>query len=461
MKKPKVTKIAPASKAASPFDAYSEQDTADKLILPYLASECGFPKPDSLDYQAQHTLVTESGKTGRYDGLYLSGGYPYAVLEAKRHAHDLDDGDFQQARSYATSDFFDKHVPFLVVSNGRKHNFYRLSTTINPSDHKPIYSQITTTDWGDIIKEKPGEVKQHLTQAQLLAFLKAFKQSTYNDIVAFFVDPTTGKFDLTRHPLRTDLQKIIDDRKNFIGATATGDAAIRHAIQAIALHFTIKILFIKLIEDLARGPDTPRIIHTLFPNRDYDQIGGLFGFKVLNALDKHDKKAAFRLFVRSRGYYKKLAQDLARVSWADIFSYGFNVHMERYGQLFSARHYDRFLPSDTTLQAIRQDLIRIDIRTAIIYGSAADRKNVIGDLYEKLIDDELRSSLGAVYTPDETMRFMVDLGQRNLVTFRGHKIVEPACGSGHFYREIYRRYVAEVKDHNTKTGTLTSSFASP
>ena len=382
----------------------------------------------------------------------------YAVLEAKRHAHDLDVGDFQQARSYATSDFFDKHVPFLVVSNGRTHNFYRLSTTIDPSDHKPIYSQITATDWIDIIKENPGEVKQHLTQAQILAFLKNFKKSTYNDIVSLFIDPATGKFDLTRHPLHTDLQKIIDDRKNFIGLTASGDAAIRHAIQAIALHFTIKILFIKLIEDLARGPDTPRIIHTLFPNRDYDQIGGLFGFKVLNALDKHDRKMAYRLLVRSRGYYKKLAQDLARVSWADIFSYGFNVHMERYGQLFSARHYDRFLPSDTTLQAIREDLIKIDIRTAIIYGSAADRTNVIGDLYEKLIDDELRSSLGAVYTPDDTMRFMVDLGQRNLGTFRGHKIVEPACGSGHFYREIYRRYVAEVRDHSTKMGM---SFDAP
>ena len=221
--------------------------------------------------------------------------------------------------------------------------------------------------------------------------------------------------------------------------------------QAVALHFTIKILFIKLIEDLARGPDTPRIIHTLFPNRDYDQIGGLFGFKVLNALGHADRRKSLRLFVRSRAYYKRLAQDLARVSWQDIFRYGFNVHMERYGQLFSARHYDRFLPADTTLQAIRQDLIQIDIRTAIIYGSATDRTNVIGNLYEKLIDDELRSSLGAVYTPDETMTFMVDLGRHALGHFRGRKIVEPACGSGHFYREIYRRYVAEVRAHSDKT----------
>lgn len=439
-------------KATSPFDAYSEQDTADKLILPYLATSHGFPKPDSLDYQAQHTLAIDLGKTGRYDGLYLSGGYPYVVLEAKRHIHDLDDADFQQARAYATSAFFDKPVPFLVVSNGRDHKFYRLTATINPADHKPIYAEIPAVDWGKIVLESPGEVKQLLTQTQLLAYLRAFKQQSYNDIAAIFTDPATGKLDLSRNPLGAELAQIISDRKNFIGITATGDAAIRHAIQAVALHFTIKILFIKLIEDLARGPETPRIIHTLFPNRDYDQIGGLFGFKVLNALEGEDRDAALRLFVRSRNYYRRLAQDISRVSWQDIFRYGFNVHMERYGQLFSACHYDRFLPSDTTLQAIRHELIQIDIRTAIIYGSETARTNVIGNLYEKLIDDELRSSLGAVYTPDETMRFMVDLGQRHLGRFRGHKIVEPACGSGHFYREIYRRYVAEVKEQAVKAG---------
>ncbi len=450
-KTPKATK---GPTAASSFDAYSEQDTADKLILPYFATTHGFPKPDSLDYQAQHTLPTDPGKTGRYDGLYLSGGYPYVVLEAKRHAHDLDDGDFAQARSYATSEFFDKPVPFLVVSNGREHRFYHLTATISPADHKPIYAQIPAVDWGKIILETPGEVRQLLTQAQLLTYLRTFKEQTFTDVAALFTDPATSKFDLSRHTLGTDLGQIIEDRRNFIGVTATGDAAIRHAIQAVALHFTIKILFIKLIEDLARGPETPRIIHTLFPNRDYDQIGGLFGFKVLNALDKHDRSKAMQLFVRSRTYYKRLAQDLARVSWQDIFRYGFNVHMERYGQLFSARHYDRFLPSDITLQAIRQDLIQIDIRTAIIYGSAATRTNVIGNLYEKLIDDELRSGLGAVYTPDETMRFMVDLGERNLSRFRGHKTVEPACGSGHFYREIYRRYVAEVQTQSAKSGLV-------
>ena len=112
------TKASKVTKLASPFDIYSEQDTADKLILPYLAKTHGFPKPDSLDYQAQHTVATDPGKSGRYDGLYLSGGYPYVVLEAKRYNHDLEEADFEQARSYATSVFFDKPVPFLVSING-------------------------------------------------------------------------------------------------------------------------------------------------------------------------------------------------------------------------------------------------------------------------------------------------------------------------------------------------------
>lgn len=112
--KNKVTKATEATaikaertpKIAPPFDIYLEQDTTDKLILPYLAKEHGFPKPDGLDYQAQHTLATDTEKTGRYDGLYLSGGYPYVVLEAKRYIHNLEAADFEQARYYATSTFF-------------------------------------------------------------------------------------------------------------------------------------------------------------------------------------------------------------------------------------------------------------------------------------------------------------------------------------------------------------------
>ena len=52
------------------------------------------------------------------------------------------------------------------------------------------------------------------------------------------------------------------------------------------------------------------------------------------------------------------------------------------------------------------------------YGKEADRLNVIGKIYERLIDDELRDSIGAVYTPDATMKFMVSLGHKSLGKFR-------------------------------------------
>lgn len=434
------------------YNDYTEQDTLDTLILPYLVKSHGFPKPDSLDYQAQHTLPTTPDAVGRYDGLYLSEGYPYTVLEAKRYNHDLVAKDQAQAIGYATSDFFDKPVPIVILSNGREHQFFKKTDAIDPSTGKQSYVQIPATGWDKIRTETPGEVRQLLTEQQLLDTLRTFKQRTYDDIFGMFFDPAKNELDPDRHPLGSVLQNIVKQRRNFVGDTTSKSASknaklqqsLQQAIQGVALHFTIKILFIKLIEDLSSGAENPRVIHTLFPQQAYDQVGGLFGYKVLNALNGSDHNKALRLYLNAKNYYKNMAKNLARVTWQDIFRYGFNVQMGQYGQLFRAEDYDRFLPAEETLEDIRNKLIEIDIRTAVIYGSKTKRSNVVGDIYERLIDDELRAGLGAIYTPDITMLFMIDLGQSYLKSLRGKKIVEPACGSGHFYRELYRRYVDEV-----------------
>ncbi|MGV1927932.1 Eco57I restriction-modification methylase domain-containing protein [Agrobacterium tumefaciens] len=435
------------------YDNYSEQDTLDTLILPLLTKNYGFPKAESLDYQAQHSVPKALGGTGRYDGLYLSGGYPYVVLEAKRYSHDLTPDDEAQGIAYSTSDFFDKPVPFVVISNGREHRFFKITGMIDPATGRAAYSRIPATKWLEIRREVPGEVKQLLTEKQLLDTLREFKQNTYNDIAALFLDPKTSKLDPDRNKvLGNCLRRIVHQRQMYAGDTTSKSAsksvkeqqALQQAIEGVALHFTIKILFIKLVEDLSRGADSPRIIHTLFPQTQYDQLGGLFGYKVLNALDERESRTAIRLYAKANRYYRSLAKQIARVSWQDIFRYGFNVHMGRYGQLFRAKDYDKFLPEDETLERIHGRLIEIDVRTAVIYGSAAKRSNVIGDIYERLINEELRSGLGAIYTPDLTMKFMVDLGAQYLGTFRGKKVLEPACGSGHFYREVYRRYVDSV-----------------
>jgi type I site-specific restriction endonuclease len=149
------------------FDAYSEQDTADKLILPYLEKGFGFPSPASLDYQAQHMTALGDSSQGRYDGLYLHDGFPYAVLEAKRYKHDLTEADVLQARSYATSETFDYPVPFLIISNGREHRFLKRTETIDPADGKLRYAPIPATPWKAIKEAKPGEVRRLLGEKEL------------------------------------------------------------------------------------------------------------------------------------------------------------------------------------------------------------------------------------------------------------------------------------------------------
>ena len=381
------------------YQKYTEQDTLDTLILPKLAVQFGFPRAESLDYQAQHMIAVGANSQGRFDGLFLKGGYPYVVLEAKRYAHDLTDEDVAQARRYAVSDFFDKPVPVLIISNGRDWHFLKQTATIDPSDGLPAYARVPPTDWSAITQESPGEVRQMLTQLQLLDMLRKFKTRVAADVSRQFLNPATQKLDTAIHELGPSLDEIITQRKTFIGDTAKGEGAakvqsqIMQAIEGIALHFTIKVLFIKLIEDLARGADGIRIVHTLFPQREYDQIGGLFGYKVIASLDDRCNAQALRIFGKSKRFYKRLGADIARVSWADIFRYGFSAHTAKFGQLFRAKHYDKFLPDETTLFDIRTQLIAIDIRTAVIYGSAAQRSNVIGDVYGRLIDDELRTSL--------------------------------------------------------------------
>lgn len=433
--------------------AFSEQDTADKLILPYLTQKHGFPSPDSLDYQAQHYLPIDEEHAGKYDGLYLHGGYPFVVLEAKRYAHDLTLADQEQARKYAISDLFDEPVPFIVVSNGREYKFSKKSTELHPKDGKVVYRPITETHWNEVITESPGKVRVLLTAEQLLSKLKDIKEWIYRDIRTLFFDFEANKYALDKcSGLKENLQKIIDERKIYIGTTSDPQKQIEFAIQTIALHFTLKILFIKIVEDLSSGSDTPRVIHNLFPKEEYALIGGIFGHRVLSSLINRDRNRMLKLYLKSKKFYARLGQDIARITYEDIFRYGFHIHMREYGKILKARNYDLFFPSGETLQQIREELIKIDIRAAIVYASEDIRNNVIGDIYGKLIDEELRDSIGAVYTPDDTVEFMVALGRRFLKRFRGKKIVENACGSGHFYRQIYRCYVNEVVEDYRNAG---------
>ncbi|MBN1664826.1 MAG: Eco57I restriction-modification methylase domain-containing protein [Deltaproteobacteria bacterium] len=433
--------------------SFSEQDTADKLILPFLSHSCGFPTPDSLDYQAQHAVKLNEDDMGRYDGLYLHGGYPYAIVEAKKYSHDIEEKDFHQARSYAISDFFDSPVPFIVVSNGKDYNFYKKTNEIDAQDGKISYKQISQSHWSQIICEKPGSVRAIITPNQLITLLKKIKEWVYNDLKSLFFDLQNNKYDPKINiNLCDSLENIIKEREIYVGTTTDKQKQIEFAIQTISLHFVLKILFIKIIEDLSSGFDTPRIIQNFFPKEEYSHIGGVFGYKILNTVDKKNRNKAFRIYVKSKKFYLKLGKDIAQITYEDIFRYGFNIYTVQYGKILKAENYDKFFPKSETLKQIREELIAIDIRSIIIYASSEYRGNVIGDIYGQLIDEELKNSIGAIYTPEDTVEFMVNLGNKFLGRFRSKKIVENSCGSGHFYRKIYRMYVNEVVSDHIKAG---------
>ena len=121
--------------------------------------EFGFPAPSSLDYQAQHTIRTDEED----EAVAMTAFTSMARFSIRRHGSQTcgprpDHEDVTQARSYATGPDFDRPVPFLIVSNGRKHQFYKRTETIDPADGKLKYKQIPATAWKAITSEDPGQM---------------------------------------------------------------------------------------------------------------------------------------------------------------------------------------------------------------------------------------------------------------------------------------------------------------
>lgn len=63
--------------------------------------------------------------------------------------------------------------------------------------------------------------------------------------------------------------------------------------------------------------------------------------------------------------------------------------------------------------------------------------DVLGHLYERHVDYNTRRLIGQFYTHDEKVSFIID--QVRLWLVEGVKVLDPACGSGSFLLEAYRR----------------------
>ena len=72
-----------------------------------------------------------------------------------------------------------------------------------------------------------------------------------------------------------------------------------------------------------------------------------------DALDGWTKSARYECSRNQSAFTDRWGKTSRKVSWQDIFRYGFSVHSSQYGKLFKAANYDRFLPSEATLAIIQ------------------------------------------------------------------------------------------------------------
>lgn len=84
-----------------------------------------------------------------------------------------------------------------------------------------------------------------------------------------------------------------------------------------------------------------------------------------------------------------------------------------------------------------EEIIELLDTTRYDFCDSAD--NVLGDVYEKFMDRDTRKSLGQFYTPDFVIKNILEntLSQTDIVKNPFIKILDPACGSGHFLIMAY------------------------
>ena len=102
--------------------------------------------------------------------------------------------------------------------------------------------------------------------------------------------------------------------------------------------------------------------------------------------------------------------------------------------------YDVLRLSEQCKEDIRNQLTNFRVIHALFFENT---DNPIGEIWDKLVESEELDlqvkSLGNVYTPKSIVKAMVDSIEKNLGDWNNKKILEPACGSGHFVREVYNR----------------------
>ncbi|MFX1465022.1 MAG: Eco57I restriction-modification methylase domain-containing protein [Promethearchaeota archaeon] len=73
--------------------------------------------------------------------------------------------------------------------------------------------------------------------------------------------------------------------------------------------------------------------------------------------------------------------------------------------------------------------------------------DIFGELYQHIIDRQIRKNLGEFYTPLSVVKIILDsVGYLKGNLLSKKRLLDPACGSGVFLKEALKRYISDVKE---------------
>ncbi len=372
---------------------WNEFQTFTQRIIPFLKGKgLHYPPRESAEHFDEQRWVRKRGaKKGPYDGAYKDPDGVILLIEAKREGASLDRGAIEQAQDYALGGTFPVPPPFLLVSNGDVHRWFHRKSN---RDGSFTYDEGDPVPWRQAIHaRKSGELTVELTLDKATSLLKQIRREIYEDLSSIYF-PNGYNFNKSalKHR-RTDFEKIFETRKTFVDPTLSLSKeqearAIQAILSSIALSWTLKLLFIKILMDL-RGESVPRNIRAT------------------------------------------VAQESAK-----------------FPGILKAEPYDKLPFSDTCEERLLELVQPIRLTRAIVF-DVRENQNPIGLIWDALVDSEELDlqvkSLGNVYTTPEIVKEMVFAAGKQLGDWKDKRVLEPACGSGHFIRECYHHMIkAEV-----------------
>ncbi len=293
----------------------------------------------------------------------------------------MDKGDVQQAFDYCFGETFIIPPPYVLVSNGSDNRWFR---RCRKNEDEYTYSPVDAVAWKKAKQEAgAGEFVEQLSLKRLIKALAQTRTMIFEDLTQTYFPESFKLDDSNLGKQRGGFEKVLITRKSFVDSSLADleeKKAVQHVLSSIALSLTLKVLFVKVLSE--RKSDN-------------------FPAKVRQAIDR----------------------------WSSDFP-----------GILRAEPYDVLEFSDQAQDKIANMFYPAGVLQALLF-EASD--NPIGDIWDGLVESEFDDlqvkSLGNVYTPRPIVNTMVDASERALGGWINKNVLEPACGSGHFVREVYKR----------------------